>query len=142
METVISMEAAGKELEIIQEIFDVVYDAEDKKKIIPAIMAGSFTADEAEEKVTYTLMKPIEQKNNDRKNTITFKTPSVTDMEYINKGFTIKVDKDQATIMDMGQMMERTVRAVIKLSGWPLGLCDRISRKDMRVFSGLFNFFD
>ena len=142
MDDVISREAAEKELEVIQEIFDVVYDEADKEKIIPAIMAGSFTADEAAETVTYTLIKPIEQKNSDSRNTITFKTPSVSDMEYINKGFTIKVDKDQATIMDMGQMMERTVRAVIKLSGWPLGLCGRISRKDMRVFSGLFNFFD
>lgn len=142
METVISKEAALKELEAIQEILDVVYDEGDKEKIIPAIMAGSFTADEAEQKITYTLINPIEQKNKDRRNTIVFKTPSVTDMEYINKGFTVKVDKDQSTIMDMGQMMERTSRAVIKLSGWPLGLVDRISRKDMRVFSGLFNFFD
>lgn len=142
METVIEEKAAEKELEIIQEIFDVVYDAEDKKKIIPAIMAGSFTADEAEEKVTYTLIVPLEQKNKDQRNTITFKTPSVSDMEYINKGFTVKVDPMGNTIMDMGEMQTRTTRAVIKLSGWPLGLCDRISRKDMRVFSGLFNFFD
>lgn len=142
METVISMEAAGKELETIQEIFDVVYDAEDKKKIIPAIMAGSFTADEAAETVTYTLIKPIEQKNKDQRNTITFRTPSVSDMEYINKGFTVKVDPKGNTIMDMGEMQTRTTRAIIKLSGLPLGLCDRINRKDMRIFSGLFNFFD
>ena len=142
METVISNDAAEKELEIIQEIFDVVYDDADKEKIIPAIMAGSFTADEAAEIVTYTLIKPIEQINKEQRNTITFRTPEVSDMEYINKGFTIKVDPEGDTIMDMGMMQSRTTRAVIKLSGWPLGLCDRISRKDMRVFSGLFNFFD
>ena len=142
METVISMEAAGKELEIIQEIFDVVYDAEDKKKIIPAIMAGSFISDEAAETVTYTLIKPIEQKNGENKNTITFHTPTFSDIKYINKGYVFKVNKEGETVMDMTMLYETAERAVIKLSGWPLGLVARISRKDMRIFLGLMSFLD
>lgn len=139
---VIEYEAAIKELEVIQDIFDVVYDEGDKEKILPAIMAGRFLPDSATETVIYNLQKPIEQKNGENRNEITFRTPSVSDIEYINKGFTIKVNSNNETIMDMGQMQARTSRAVIKLSGWPIGIVDRISRKDMRVLSGLFNFFD
>jgi len=142
METVIEREPALKELEIIQDIFDVVYDEADREKILPAIMAGRFITDEAAETVLYNFIKPVSQKNGETRDTITFKAPSVTDMEYVNKGFTIKVDTHGDTIMDMGMMQSRTNRAVIKLSGWPTGLIERISRKDMRIFSGLFNFFD
>jgi len=142
METVISREAALKELEGIQEIFDVIYDENDKEKILPAIMAGRFTIDEAEEIVMYQLYKPISQKNGEAKETITFRTPTISDMEYINKGLTIKVDDKGDTIMDLGEVQVHTKRAVIKLSRWPLGLVERISRKDMRVFAGLFNFFE
>ena len=141
-ENVMSKDVALKELEIIQDIFDVVYDEADREKILPAIMAGRFITDEAAETVLYNFIKPVSQKNGETRDTITFKAPSVTDMEYVNKGFTIKVDTHGDTIMDMGMMQSRTNRAVIKLSGWPTGLIERISRKDMRIFSGLFNFFD
>jgi len=142
MENVISEEAAIKELVILQDIFDVVYDEGDRDKILPAIMAGRFISDESTETVIYSFIKPVEQKDGNNREDITFHTPTTTDMEYINKGFTVKVDTQGNTIMDMGQMQLRIDRAVIKLSKWPLGLVDRISRKDMRVFSGLFNFFD
>lgn len=141
IELVLSAAAALVELETIQEIFDVVYDEGDKTKILPAIMAGRFTADEAEETVTYNFIKPVKQKNDD-KESITFHTPTFNDIKYINKGYVFKVDKEGMTIMDMTMLYDTCQRAIIKLSGWPLGLVDRISRKDMRVFLGLMSFLD
>lgn len=142
METVISEDQAIIELEAIQEIFDVVYDDGDKEKILPAIMAGRFMTDEANETIVYSLFKPVKQKDGNNREDITFHAPTVSDMEYINKDFTIKTNVEGETVIDIGKMQVRTSRAIIKLSKWPLGLVDRISRKDMRVFSGLFNFFD
>ena len=71
-ETVIAEDAALKELEVIQEIFDVVYDEDDRKRILPAIMAGRFITDEANETVLYNLQKSVSQKNGEDKDTITF----------------------------------------------------------------------
>ena len=142
METVIDKETAELELLIIQEIFDVVYDESDKEKILPAIQAGRFTSDEAAETVTYNFQKPVGQKNGEAKESITFHTPTFNDIKYINKGYVFKVDKEGMTIMDMTMLYDTAQRAVIKLSGWPLGLVDRISRKDMRVFLGLMSFLD
>ncbi|MDC7125778.1 MAG: hypothetical protein PQJ46_09430 [Spirochaetales bacterium] len=139
---VIEKAAALIELEAIEEIFDVKYDEDDKSKILQAVMDGRFTTDAQAETVCYQLIKSIEQKNGDTKENLIFRTPSVSDIEYINKGFTMKVDKSGNTEMDMGALSERTKRAVLRLSGIPLGLFERISRKDMRVFTGLFNFFD
>ena len=142
METVIAEDQAIKELEIIQEIFDVVYDESDRAKILPAIMAGRFITDEAAETVLYNLIKPIERKDGKPGDTITFKAPTFNDIKYINKGYVFKVDSAGNTIMDMTMLYDTCQRAVIKLSGWPLGLVDRISRKDMRVFLGLMSFLD
>ena len=142
METVIAAEQALKELEIIQEIFDVIYDEGDKAKILPAIMAGRFTNDEANETVTYTFVKPVGQKNGEARETITFKTPTFNDLKYINKGYVFQIDDTGMTHMDMTMLYDTAQRAVIKLSGWPLGLVDRIDRKDMRVFMGLMSFLD
>ena len=142
METVISKEAAELELLTIEEIFDVVYDENDKEKILPAIMAGRFTSDDAAETVTYNFIKPIKQKNGEDKESITFKAPTFNDIKYINKEYVFKVDGEGMTHMNMTVLYEVAQRAVIKLSGWPLGLVDRISRKDMRVFLGLMSFLD
>lgn len=142
METVIAEDQALKELEIIEEIFDVVYDESDRAKILPAIMAGRFITDEAEETVMYTFVKPVGQKNGEARDSILFKAPTFNDIKYINKGYVFKVDSEGNTIMDMTMLYDTCQRAVIKLSGWPLGLVDRISRKDMRVFLGLMSFLD
>jgi len=142
METVIAEDQALKELEIIEEIFDVVYDESDRQKILPAIMAGRFITGEANETVLYNLIKPVGQKNNETRDTITFRAPTFSDIKYINKGYVFKVDSEGMTIMDMTMLYETAERAVIKLSGWPLGLVERISRKDMRVFLGLMSFLD
>ena len=69
-------------------------------------------------------------------------TTAFNDIKYINKGYVFKVDSEGMTIMDMTMLYETAERAVIKLSGWPLGLVERISRKDMRVFLGLMSFLD
>ncbi len=140
--TVIAEDAALKELEVIQEIFDVVYDESDKAKILPAIMAGRFITDAANETVMYTFTKPVGQKNGEQRDSILFKTPTFNDIKYINKGYVFKVNDDGSYMMDMTMLYETAQRAVIKLSGWPLGLVDRISRKDMRVFLGLMSFLD
>ena len=142
METVIEREPALKELEIIQDIFDVVYDEADREKILPAIMAGRFITDEAAETVLYNFIKPVSQKNGETRDTITFKAPTFSDIKYINKGLVFKVDSSGNTIMDMSILYDQAERAIIKLSGWPLGLVERISRKDMRIFLGLMSFLD
>ena len=141
-ENVIAEDQALKELEIIQEIFDVVYDESDRAKILPAIMAGRFTTDEAEETVMYTFVKPVGQKNGDARDSILFKAPTFNDIKYINKGYVLEVHGDGSYNMNMTMLYECAERAVIKLSGWPLGLVERISRKDMRVFLGLMSFLD
>ena len=138
----IGEEAAILELMAIQEIFDVEYDESDREAILPAVMEGQFTTDPEKETVTYKFSKPIHQVNGEEREYITFKAPTNSDIAHINKGFIIKTDRNGKTEMDMGDLAERTKRAVLRLSGIPLGIFDRISRKDVRVFSGLFNFFD
>ena len=66
-ENVIGKDQALKELETIEDIFDVKYDDSDRAKILPAIMAGRFITDEANETVLYNFVKPVSQKNGEDK---------------------------------------------------------------------------
>jgi hypothetical protein len=135
-------ETTELELMQIEEILDVKYDESDKAKIMEAVTDGRLSSDIEKQKVKYKLLSPIEMANGDVKNELVFRSPSAIDMEKINAGFTMSLDKSGNTIMDMGAMQARTNRAVVRLSGIPTALLERISRKDMRVFAGLFNFFD
>ena len=142
MANVMDRETAERELLEIGEILDAAYQKDDAEKIIPAIQAGRFVADAAKGTVTYVLLKPIELLNGGTMDRLVFRSPTVTDIEYINKGFLITTDGKSSTTMDLGAMQARVNKAVVRLSGLASPLLERMSRADMRVLTGLFNFFD
>lgn len=142
MANVMDRETAERELLAIGEILDAQYDKEDAEKLLPAIQAGRFIADPAKGSVTYVLLKPIELMNGGTMDRLTFRSPTVTDIEFINRGFLITTDGKNNTTMDMGAIQARANKAVVRLSGLAMPLLERMGRPDMRVLTGLFNFFD
>ncbi len=138
--SVINEELANEELEKIEEFFEVEYSDDDKKKIIPAIQDGRIVIDN--ERLNYSLIKPFEQKNGVRKEVISLKTASCSDIERMNRGFTVTVNKNEETVMDLSKIQIRSMKSISILSGEASGIIDRIGRKDMRVLSSLLSFFD
>lgn len=142
MSDVIGLDAAITELLAVQTLFDAVYTGNERELILLAIQEGRLLPDEKRGLLDYALAVPVELKNSEVVTNLEISIPSYPDLEYINRGFTVKVDKEGETIMDMSFLMRRAIRAVGRLTGKPAAIVERISRKDMRVLAALLSFFD
>lgn len=142
MDEVIATEVALQELDRIQEVFDVIYDERQQQQLLPAIQAGRVSSDQEKYEIIYTLERPIELKNGDLLGALTIRSPGYTDLEYINRGYTVNVEQNGQANVDMGMIQRRTLRAVSRLSGKPSGVVDRIHRRDMRVLGAMLDFFE
>lgn len=140
MADVVSMDVASKELANIEELLEIEYLADERPKLIAVIAEGRLFIDD--EKVGYTLVKPIRYQNGDQLSTLVFRVPSAFELQELNKGSTMEVTKEGNTIVDMSMTMERTFKAASKLSGVPRQIINQLSRKDFRVLMVLLNFFD
>ncbi len=138
---VLNEQSARNELAQIEVLLDVEYGEAEIEKIMPAIIEGRLFVDG--EEVKFILQNPIQLKNGEEKTETRIRVPSFSDMEYINRGFTMHIDtKEQTAQIDMAAEMRRSLRALGRLSDIPAGIIDRVSRRDMRVAGGLLGFFE
>ena len=142
-ETVIARDAAESIYFSICEYFDGEAASDtDKDNIIGAIMQGRIDLDEAKGELKYTLLSPIV--SDDGKpllETVTLHEPTMSDVEYINKGFHINGKDSGDYAVDMSEVYSKICRMVIKLDGVATGIAERIKKRDITYLNSLSCFF-
>lgn len=143
MAEVMSKEVAEQELDRILEFFDSEIEKPDRDNIVPAIMDGRISLDEKSQELCYRLARPIQKENSGEPiEEIRLHEPDSVELEYINKGQKLSVDSESRIgSMDLSDMYTKTIRMVVKLGGIPLGLANRLKRRDINVLKSLASFF-
>lgn len=136
MSDVMDRETAELEALNIGEFFENDFN----DSILPAVMAGRLYLDPNQKRVIYKLHKPIELQNDKVVSELKFSNPSAEETVRINKGVQAEVKADGGTAIDMGMMYQRTIKAAQILSGEPLGVINRMGRKDLSELLGFFDF--
>ena len=109
--------------------------------MVGAIMAGRLSLDG--ETLVYTLARPVEHEtgggSTDR---VSLPEPCNEDMEYVNRGMKVQTSKDGEDVyVDMGELYVKTRRMITRVGKLPLGIVQRIKRRDMAVLGEICNFF-
>ncbi len=142
-EPVVAQEVAEKEYEAMVEALDGADGPNVRAAMMGAIMAGRLSLDGG--KLVYLLAVPIEhEKGGGKTDTVTIAEPTAEDMEYINRGMKVQASADGKEVyIDMGEVYVKTRRLLMSGAGgkMPLGLVNRIKRRDMAVLGEVCNFF-
>ena len=124
--TVISAEAAEKELSGIEEIFDVTLDPDSREKVLKVIMAGRLVFNEGAESFRYILRKRLELLNGDSIQELALRQPVVSELMAASQK---KGDFSQA------------ISLISAVTGQPFGIIERLGQKDFLICSALLSFF-
>lgn len=112
---------------------DVVYDA---------IRKGLVSFDNSTCEVTYFLQRPLDIDAPAVDATrVTLHEPTAGDMGKIARGIKVVAGKDGSVEVDSSRMIEQAIRLVTVIAKWPLGIAERISRRDLKVVQALSGFF-
>ena len=112
-----------------------------REAMVGAIMAGRLSLDG--EALVYTLARPVEHEtgggSTDR---VTLPEPNNEDLEYVNRGMKVQTSKGGEDVyVDMGDLYVKARRMITRVGKLPLGIVQRIKRRDMAVLGEICNFF-
>jgi hypothetical protein len=127
MKTVIAEDQARAEIELWCEHFEVELAELEIKALLPAVMRGRVVFDEDKDSFTITLKSPIELENGNLVRDITLREPTAGELQEANKN---KADE-----------MTLAIKLYSKLSGYPLGVIQRMKQKDLIVAGEFFGSF-
>ena len=124
-ETVIAREAAEEMIKLWCDELDT--DNQPQEVFVKAVMQGRVDFDESDEVFTVTLKKPIAQENGEYITSIKISEPTAGQIQESSKG-----TKDDFVM---------TIRLLSKVSGKPVGIIDRLKKRDLEVLGEAFGFF-
>lgn len=140
MEYVISEDVAQSQLDAMEEEFGPL-DPANAEAVFRAIRAGLLEFDESEGSITYMLQKPPETQSSLDLSSVTFREPGAKEMEKINKGLTVKTDRNGNAEFDASAGVAQAIRLMVHVGGWPLAAAEKVKRRDMQVLQALIGFF-
>ena len=141
MGEVLAAEVAEEELNIIADFFGTDY-VDEKPALLEIVQNGRLYFDENQKRVLFKCKTPIE-KGEDTIDCLKFKAMTVEDDVRINSGFKATGNaNDGSFAMDYGDMKKRIIRAISILAGEPIGIINRMGRKDFQALSVALNFLD
>jgi hypothetical protein len=139
-EPVIAREVAEQ---LVAEMLDAlrtdVASDNDREALVEATMDGLFTFDLDSEEGEYIFARPVRLENGNVFDRIKFHELTAGELEHIEKGQRIEVT-DGRGFMDLGDMAIKTARFVHKMTGLPIGVCDRIKKRDVAVIRAMISF--
>ena len=121
----VDAETAGLALMELAEAFG----ADDASALLPIAMDGRVYLEKG--RAVFKLRKPIELQNGTTVTHFSMREPSAADFLAYSKGMTVSVGRDGTTEIDMVMMGKRTLRAVAALADEPIGVVERIGRRDL-----------
>ena len=132
-------ETAKHELRKIDEFFDAEYGV-DSEIIIEHIKKGMVYLDEDQDRVIYKLLSPIEQKNGEILTEIKLQALNLSDIMAIGRQLSMKGNSKEEFQISITYDLERTYTILKKSGNLPIGLLDRLKKKDLRVLSEVLDF--
>lgn len=111
--------------------FDDV-EPEDDSALYPSIYDGSLSFDQSKNTITYKLKIPVELKNDETLEFVTFKEAPAADAEYIRKG--VVVDSNTKTF-PLGDLALMTQKVLIRTGNISTNVAGRIMSRDIDLLS-------
>jgi hypothetical protein len=124
----VARDAAELEVGLWEEAMEKPLPADDKEKVIGALMAGRITFDSSKESFAYRLRVPLELKNGERVVEVNVRDADVQSFADSFKGVT-------------SASLDVLMRQLSVMSEVPLGVVGRIKSKDFNVLQALMGFF-
>jgi hypothetical protein len=139
---VIAADVAAKQLAAMEREFETpIVDKGARDFLIQAILRGRVDFDADAATVTYRLRMPVELENGATLSELAFREPTGAEQERINRGFSMKRDGDNNTILDIGDTHAQLLRQISVICGKPAGIVGRIKRRDWNVLQAISGFF-
>lgn len=135
----VSEDVAQAQLDAMEAEFGPL-DPANAEVVFESLRLGLVDFDGSEGTITYMLQKPPEGGVNDT-TMIVFHEPNAGEMEKIAKGIKLTASKDGSVEIDSSRMIEQAIRLVTVVGKWPLGIAERITRRDLKVIQALSGFF-
>lgn len=136
---VMDEESARSELQNIDDFFDAEY-SDDAEILIEHIRKGMLYLDDSQNKVIYQLLSPVEQKNGDFVNEIKLSPLLLKDIMAIGKKLSMKGNTNEEFQISITYDLERTYTTLAKSGNMPIGVMDRLKKKDMKILSEVLDF--
>lgn len=138
---VVAKPEAMEELERIDEFFDAEYEESNNLVLLPHIMAGKLHLDENQKKVIYQLLKPIELANGDTLSELKLSALDLDGIIKVGKSLPpLKGRQDGSFDIPVSYDYERTVKTLTKCSTQPLGVLNRLKKRDINILKELLDF--
>lgn len=127
-DTLDTHEATVRTLELIYDAFGLdPLDDWTESRLYKPVAEGRLLFDNSDGHCDYKLARPLELKNKDRLEYVSFREPSGSELEYIRQG----VRAGGTDGLDLGELVTMTLRALIKTGGLAVGIADRIKGRDV-----------
>lgn len=130
---------AREELQKIDDFFDAEYST-DSEILIEHIKKGMLYLDEDQAKVIYKLLAPIEKKDGALTTEIKLEALLLKDILAIGKKLSVNGNAKEEFMISMTYDLERTYQMVVKCGNIPIGLVDRLKKRDLRLLSEVLDF--
>ncbi|MCG8480454.1 MAG: phage tail assembly protein [Spirochaetales bacterium] len=110
--------------------------------VLQAIRKGWVDYDAGEGTLLYRLQRPFTLDNGASFDTVVLREPTAADLRKIGRNMFVSRGRGDDTQVELAQATELTLRVITVLdTRWPLGIAERIYRRDMRVLGALTGFF-
>jgi|WetSurMetagenome_2_1015567.scaffolds.fasta_scaffold330013_1 hypothetical protein len=137
----VAKEVAAKEVAAMLATLEAEPEsAGDIEVLVSAAMAGRLSFDRATEKGEYVFAKPVELENGATFDRLKFRELNAGEIESISKGTKLEVSANGMGTMDLGALAIRTARFVHKMTDFPIGVADRIKKRDLVVIKAILGF--
>lgn len=127
------MDDAAKVLGDIYAAFGLgpVVDAE-ASALLPLIKDGRLVFDPARDRVEYRLASPLELKNGETLDVVSFRELAGTELEYVRANL-----ESNGKTVRLGSFADATMRAIIKTGPLATGVAERIKARDLDTLQGV-----
>ncbi len=136
----VSIDVAIKELEQIEEEFGALSNGP-REIVLDAIQRGNIIFDSSKNEITYFLQKPITLDNGKQFEEVLFYEPDLKTMNMVSKGLKITANDKKEFKLDADAQRQTMTRLVTVMTGQPIGVIERIVRRDVAVLESLSYFF-
>lgn len=110
--------------------------------VLDAIRRGWVDYDAGEGTLVYRLQRPFTLDNGASFDTVVLREPTAADLRKIGRNMFVSRGNGDDMQVELAQATELTLRVITVLdTSWPLGIAERIYRRDMRVLGALTGFF-
>ncbi len=110
--------------------------------VLAAIRKGWVDYDASEGTLLYRLQRPFTLDNGASFDTVVLREPTAADLRKIGRNMFVSRGGGDDMQVELAQATELTLRVITVLdTSWPLGIAERIYRRDMRVLGALTGFF-